>query len=77
MVHQLAVAGPFRQQGVATLLMDAAEQLARDRRIVTLGVASACSTSMAQLSDCTDGAATSPTDGAHARVRSRSAKGCR
>ena len=38
LVHQIAVAGPFRQQGVATLLMDAAEQLARDRGIVTLGI---------------------------------------
>src|SRR5690348_2291763 len=28
LVHQLAVAGPYRQQGVATLLMDAAEQFA-------------------------------------------------
>jgi GNAT superfamily N-acetyltransferase len=38
LVHQLAVAGPFRRQGVATLLMDAAEQLARDRGIATLGI---------------------------------------
>jgi GNAT superfamily N-acetyltransferase len=38
LVHQLAVAGPFGQQGAATLLMDAAEQLARDRGIVTLGI---------------------------------------
>ena len=38
LVHQIAVAGPFRQQGVATLLMDAAEQLARDRGIVSLGI---------------------------------------
>jgi GNAT superfamily N-acetyltransferase len=38
LVHQVAVAGPFRRQGVATLLMDAAEQLARDRRIATLGI---------------------------------------
>jgi GNAT superfamily N-acetyltransferase len=38
LVHQLAVAGPFRQQGVATLLMDAAEQRARDQGIVTLGI---------------------------------------
>ena len=38
LVHQVAVAGPFRRQGVATLLMDAAEQLARDRGIATLGI---------------------------------------
>lgn len=38
LVHQLVVGGPFRRQGVATLLMDAAEQLARDRDIATLGI---------------------------------------
>ena len=38
LVHQIAVAGPWRRRGVATLLMDAAEQLARDRGITTLGV---------------------------------------
>jgi GNAT superfamily N-acetyltransferase len=38
LVHQIAEAGPFRRQGVATLLMDAAEQLARDRGIATLGI---------------------------------------
>jgi len=32
------VAGPYRRRGVATLLMDAAEQLARDRGIATLGI---------------------------------------
>ena len=37
LIHQVAVAGPFRRHGVATLLMDAAEQLARDRGIATLG----------------------------------------
>jgi GNAT superfamily N-acetyltransferase len=30
LVHQIAVAGPHLRRGVATLLMDAAEQLARD-----------------------------------------------
>ena len=30
--------GGFRRRGVATLLMDAAEQLARDRGIATLGI---------------------------------------
>jgi len=38
LVHQVAVAGPFQRQGVATLLMDAAEQLARERGITTLGI---------------------------------------
>jgi len=38
LVHQIAVAGPFRRRGVATLLMDMAEQLARDRGIATLGI---------------------------------------
>ena len=38
LVHQVAVAGPFLRQGVATLLMDAAEQLVRDRGIATLGI---------------------------------------
>ena len=37
LVHQIAVAGPFRRQGVATLLMDAAEQLVC-RGIATLGI---------------------------------------
>jgi ribosomal protein S18 acetylase RimI-like enzyme len=32
------VAGPFRRRGVATLLMDAAEQLSRDRGIVLMGI---------------------------------------
>ena len=38
LLHQLAVAGPSQRLGVATLLMDAAEQLARDRGIATLGI---------------------------------------
>jgi GNAT superfamily N-acetyltransferase len=38
LIHQVAVAGPFRHQGVATLLLDAAGQLARDRGIATLGI---------------------------------------
>ena len=38
LVHQIAVAGPVRRRGVATLLMDAAEQLARDRGFAALGV---------------------------------------
>jgi GNAT superfamily N-acetyltransferase len=38
LVHQVAVATPFGRHGVATLLMDRAEQLARDRGIATLGI---------------------------------------
>ena len=38
LVHQFAVAGPFRRLGVATLLMDAAEDLARGRGIAILGI---------------------------------------
>jgi GNAT superfamily N-acetyltransferase len=38
LVHQIAVARPFRRQGVATLLMDSAEQLARDQGVATLGI---------------------------------------
>ncbi len=38
LVHQIAVAGPSRRLGVATLLMDAAEGLARDGGIMTLGI---------------------------------------
>ena len=35
LVHQVAVAGPFRRRGRAILLMDAAGQLARDPGIAT------------------------------------------
>jgi GNAT superfamily N-acetyltransferase len=38
LVHQIGVAEPWRRRGVATLLMDAAENLARDRGIATLGI---------------------------------------
>jgi GNAT superfamily N-acetyltransferase len=38
LVHQIAVAGPFRRLGVATLLMNTAEELARVRGVVTLGI---------------------------------------
>jgi GNAT superfamily N-acetyltransferase len=38
LVHQLAVAEPFRRHGVGTVLMDAVERLARDRGIATLGI---------------------------------------
>jgi GNAT superfamily N-acetyltransferase len=39
LVHQIAVAGPSRRLGVATPLMDAAKELARDRGVMTLGIA--------------------------------------
>jgi GNAT superfamily N-acetyltransferase len=38
LIHQVAVVGPFRRQGVAMLLLDAAEQLARDPGIAALGI---------------------------------------
>lgn len=38
LVHQVAVAGPVPRRGVATVLMDGAEQLARDRGIAALGI---------------------------------------
>lgn len=38
LVHQVSVAGPARRQGVATQLLAAAEQLARDRGVSTLGI---------------------------------------
>ena len=38
LLHQIIVAEPFRRRGVATALMDAAEQLARDRGVATLGI---------------------------------------
>ena len=38
LVHQVAVAGPFRRRGRATLLTDAAGQLARDPGIATLTI---------------------------------------
>lgn len=38
LLHQISVAQPHRRQGVATRLMDAAEELARDRGVGTLGI---------------------------------------
>ena len=38
LLHQIIVAEPFRRRGVATRLMDAAEQLACDRGVATLGI---------------------------------------
>jgi GNAT superfamily N-acetyltransferase len=38
LLHQISVAGPYRRRGVATRLMDAAEGLARDRGVATMGI---------------------------------------
>jgi GNAT superfamily N-acetyltransferase len=38
LVHQIAVAGAFRRHGIATALMDAAEDCARERGITALGI---------------------------------------
>jgi GNAT superfamily N-acetyltransferase len=38
LVHQISVSEPWRRRGVATMLMDAAEQRAADRGTVTLGI---------------------------------------
>jgi GNAT superfamily N-acetyltransferase len=38
LLHQISVAEPFRRQGIATALMDAAEQLARGRGAARLGI---------------------------------------
>ena len=38
LVHQISVSEPWRRRGVATLLMDVAEQRAADRGITTLGI---------------------------------------
>ena len=38
LVHQVAVGEPWLRRGIATLLMDAAEHLVRDRGIATLGI---------------------------------------
>src|ERR1700742_2824603 len=38
LLHQISVAERYRRQGVATALMDAAEGLARDRGVATLGI---------------------------------------
>ena len=38
LVHQVVVGEPWRRRGIATLLMDAAERLASDRGIASLGI---------------------------------------
>jgi GNAT superfamily N-acetyltransferase len=76
LIHQVAVAGPFRRQGVATLLMDPAGQLARDRGIATLGITVGLSGEYTRFSSYTGGAAMHLTAGAHARASGRCARGC-
>lgn len=73
LVHQIAVGEPWRRRGIATLLMDAAEHLARDRGIATLGITVGLFDEYGPHSGCTDGAVISPTAGAHARGSARSA----
>ena len=75
LVHQLAVAGPLRRQGVATLLMDAAEQLACERGVTRWALRSACSTSTARPSGCTGSAAMFLTAGAYPRAQRPVGKG--
>jgi GNAT superfamily N-acetyltransferase len=58
LVHQLAVAGPFRRLGVATLLMDAAEDLARGRASRYAASPLGCVTSTGPPSGYMPGAAT-------------------
>lgn len=38
LIHQITVAGPSRRLGVATMLMDVAEELARGRGVKTIGI---------------------------------------
>jgi len=38
LLQQITVAEPFRRQGIATALMNTAEQLVRDRGVTTLGI---------------------------------------
>ena len=74
LVHQIAVAGPFRRLGVATLLMNAAEELARDRGIATLGITSGCSMTMGPPSGSMPCVATFRTAGEPVVAASRSAR---
>lgn len=77
LVHQVAVAGPFRRRRVATLLMDAAEQLARDRGIVTLGITVGLFDEYGPAQRLYGLAAMSLMAGAHAGASDLSAGGCR
>jgi GNAT superfamily N-acetyltransferase len=58
LVHQVAVAGPFRRQRVATLLMEATGQLAREWGVATLGITVGLSGEHDRLSGYTGSAKT-------------------
>lgn len=74
LVHQISVAGPFRRHGVATLLMDAVEELARGRGIATLGITVGLFDSCVPPSGCARGAVTRLTAAEPAAASSRSAR---
>jgi GNAT superfamily N-acetyltransferase len=76
LIHQVAVAGPFRRQGVVTLLMDAAGQLARDRGIATLGITVGLSGEYGPAQQLYGRRGYVPDGRAHARASSRCARGC-
>ena len=67
--HQLAVAGPFRRLGVATLLMDAAEDLARGRGIAIPASPFGYVTNTDPPNGCMPSAATFRMAGEHAVAR--------
>jgi len=81
LVRQLVVAEPFRRQGTGTLLLDAAEQLARDRRIasldITVGLFDDYGPARRLYARRGYTRATPPAAAAHARASSRCANGCR
>ena len=78
LIHQIAVAGPSEWQGVATLLMDAAEQLVRDRGIATLGITVGLFDEYGPAQQLYGRRGyIYPTAGVHAGASDRSAKACR
>jgi GNAT superfamily N-acetyltransferase len=76
LVHQVAVARPFRRQGIATLLMDTVEQLARDLGIAELGITVGLFDEYGAAQRLYGRRAMSRTAGAHARASGRSSRGC-
>lgn len=76
-VAKVRLKWPVRRQGVATLLMDAAEQLAGERGVTTLGITVGLFDECGRPSDCTGSGAMSLTAGAHAGPSGRSEKECR
>ena len=77
LVHQVALAGPFLRQGVATLLMDAVEQLVRDRGIATLGITVGLFDEYGPAQRLYGRRGYIPDAGAHAAASGPSAKACR